>query len=99
MIPNEERNRLLELSKIGDDLKNFKDEGGYAMLRKHILNPLEKGAFEAFKNVPAEDINRVMETQMMWKIIDMIRKTIDNKINEGLMAKNQLNNPKGDYDI
>ena len=99
MIPNEEINRLIEISKIGDDLKNFKEQGGCAVLQKHILTPLEKGAFDAFKNVPAEDTNRVMETQMMWKIIDMIRKTIDIKINEGLMAKNQLNNPKGDYDI
>ena len=99
MIPNEELNRLLEISKIGDDLKNFKEQGGYATLEKHILTPFEKGAFEAFQTVLASDIDAVTMTQAMGKIIKKIRAEIDIKINLGLMAKNQINNPKGDYDI
>ena len=96
MIPNEEIDRLLEISKVGDDLKNFKEKGGYATLEKHILNPMEKGAFEAFQNVLASDIDAVTMTQAMGKIIKKIRSEIDQKINEGNLAKSQLNNSEGE---
>ena len=69
MIPNEEINRLLEISKIGDDFKNFKENGGYAMLEKYILTPFEQGAFDAFQDVLASDIDAVTMTQAMGKII------------------------------
>jgi hypothetical protein len=99
LIPNEEMNRLLEISKIGDDLKNFKEEGGYAILQKYILDPFEKEAFEAFQDVIATDVDSVIETQMMGKIVRRIRQAIEIKINEGMLAKSQLkNNSEGEYD-
>lgn len=99
MIPNEEINRLVETSKIGDDLKNFKEGGGYALLEKHILTPFEKGAFEAFQTVLASDIDAVTMTQAMGKIIKKIRAEIDIKINLGLVAKNQLNKKEGEDEL
>ena len=99
MISNEEINRLVEISKVGDDLKNLKEGGGYTILEKCILNPMEKGAFEAFQNVPASDIDAVTMTQAMGKIIKKIRSEIDSKINEGNLAKSQLNNREGDNEI
>ena len=92
----EEINRLLELSKIGDDLKNFKESGGYAVLKEHVLDPLERGTFEAFVEIPADDINAIIMTQAMAKIIKKIYQEIDIKINEGMLSKNQLNNSEGE---
>jgi hypothetical protein len=98
-MTNDEINRLLEISKVGDDLKNFKDEGGYALLEKHILTPFEQGAFEAFQNIPASDTDAVTMSQAMGKIIKKIRTEIDIKINEGKLAKKQLNSNEGDFEI
>lgn len=89
---NTEEQRLTEISRISNILAEFKESGGYGTLEEYILKPLERGAFNAFKSVKADDATSVIETQMMAKVIDMIRQTIDNKIQEGRLAMNTLTN-------
>ena len=87
-----EEQRLFEISTIGDNLRDFRDKGALELLEKHILIPMEKGAFEAFKKIDPSDTVQVMETQKLSQIIDQIRATIEQKIQEGNLAKEYLRN-------
>lgn len=87
-----EEQRLFEISTIGDNLRDFRDKGPLELLEKYVLIPMEKGAFEAFKKVDPSDTVQVMETQKLSQIIDQIRATIEQKIQEGNLAKEYLRN-------
>lgn len=87
-----EEQRLFGLSTIGDNFRDFRDKGPLDLLEKYVLTPMEKGAFEAFKKVDPSDTVQVMETQKMSQIIDQIRAAIEQKIQEGNLAKEYLRN-------
>src|SRR3972149_5040007 len=81
---------LREQIQTGKRLQEVLEGTDFAVLKEHILLPLQIGAFETFKKVDAKDITRVMETQMMSKMIDTIRKEIEKKINQGHLAELQI---------
>ena len=81
---------LREQIQTGNRLQEVLGGMDFAMLKEHILLPLQIGAFETFKKVDAKDTVRVMETQMMSKMIDTIRKEIEKKINQGHLAELQI---------
>ena len=81
---------LREQIQVGQRLQEVLEGKDFAMLKEHILLPLQVGAFEIFKKVDAKDTVRVMETQMMSKMIDTIRKEIEKKINQGHLAELQI---------
>ena len=81
---------LREQVQVGQRLQEVLEGKDFAVLKEHILLPLQVGAFEIFKKVDAKDFARVMETQMMSKMIDTIRKEIEKKINQGRLAEQQM---------
>lgn len=84
--------QLEEQARLGDKMKSFLKDGAYQILNDEILEPLDRAAFEAFKKVNARDELAVVETQMMSKIIDRIKKTIEEKIALGDYARQELLN-------
>ena len=85
-------------SQIGDLFKHFEHSGILESLEKHILQPMDEGAFEIFRNTPAEETNRIIEAQMISKVLIMFRKTWEQKIQDGIYAKQKLKEglPEGD---
>jgi len=86
---NEEQH-LKEISQKGDMFEVFLKEGCYETLNKYILEEIEKEAFNTYKNVIPENVSEVIQSQMMGKIVDLIRRKIENKIQEGRLAKHRL---------
>jgi len=82
--------RLEEESIIGDRFKDFIDGGWLDLLNDNIFEPLDKEAFELFKKVPAEDCNGIIESQMMSKVVDLIKGRIQSRIHQGENAKASL---------
>ena len=83
---------LRERIAIGQRLQGLLNGEDFKVLHEHILLPLQVGAFEAFKKVPASDTLHVLETQLMSKMIDTIQKEVEIKINQGRLAEEQLKN-------
>lgn len=81
---------LREKINIGLKLKGIVDGQDYKILEEYVLVPLQISAFETFKKVDANDTLQVVEAQMMSKIIDAIRREVEIKINQGLLAEKQL---------
>lgn len=81
---------LREKINIGLKLKTIISGADYKLLEEYVLVPLQISAFETFKKVDAADTIQVIESQMMSKIIDAIRREIEIKINQGLLAEKQL---------
>lgn len=81
---------LREKINIGLKLKEIIIRQDYKTLEEYVLVPLQVSAFETFKKVDASDTIQVIEAQMMSKIIDAIRREIEIKINQGLLAERQL---------
>jgi hypothetical protein len=79
-----------EDSIVGDRFKDFTDGGWLDLLNEHIFSPLNKEAFELFKKVPAEDSNGIIESQMMSKMVDLIKGRIQSCIHQGQNAKAAL---------
>jgi len=90
---NEELVRLEKVSHIGDAMQAFVNgSGGLEVLETYILTPLEKKAFETFKQVNPVMQAEVIQTQMMSKVIDQIRQEIQIKIEEGRLAADSIIN-------
>ena len=89
MVSEEEIIQLSEYSQVGDLMEDF-SRNNLPDLNKYILEPLEKAAFETFKKVDPSDVNAVMQTQMMSKMIDKIRQEISSLIHRGKLAKHQI---------
>lgn len=81
---------LREKEYIGRRLREIKDGKDFKTVEEYILLPLQISAFEAFKKADAGDAIQIIETQMMSKIIDMIRKEMEIKINSGKLAEQRL---------
>ncbi|MDP2672060.1 MAG: hypothetical protein Q8O68_00940 [Candidatus Daviesbacteria bacterium] len=81
---------LREKVNIGIKLKEIVSRQDYKTLEEYVLVPLQISAFETFKKVDASDTIQVVEAQMMSKIIDAIRREIEIKINQGMLAEKQL---------
>lgn len=81
---------LRERVAVGQRLQEVLNGNDYAVLKEHVLIPLQLSAFEAFKKIDAEDVVKVIETQMMSKILDALQKEVQIKINQGLLAQEQL---------
>lgn len=84
--PPEELRKLEEKVQVGNWFYDFLHTGPYDLLNKHVLVPMDEGAFEVFKTIKADDHIGIVEAQMMSKVIGRIRTTIEAKINEGRMA-------------
>lgn len=81
---------LRERIAVGQRLQQVLNGDDFKTLHEHILLPLQVGAFEAFKKIPASDTVLVLETQLMSKMIDTIQKEVEIKINQGRLAEEQL---------
>lgn len=90
MHTNEYLRRLEDISRAGDELQGFMSGGAYEILKRHILDPMYLGAFEAFKRVDPSDSLQVLQTQQIGKVIVEIEKLIEGKIQEGRLAKISL---------
>lgn len=80
----------VKTSNIGDKLEDLKINGVFDILEEYIFKPLDRGAFEAFKKIDPADTTRIIETQMMSKMIDSIKREVESKINQGKLAKDCL---------
>ena len=89
-IPVEEVRRLEEISRKGDDLRDFKNSRGYGALVRYVLDPIKQRAFDDFESIKADDTVSIIETQMQKKVVDMILMLIDAGISEGDLAKHNL---------
>jgi hypothetical protein len=89
-----------EESRVGELFKNYELTGVLDNLEEHLLKPIEDSAFELFKTTPAEQTERVIETQMMGKVIQIIRRTWEQKIQDGVYARQKLKDglPEGGSD-
>ncbi|MDI6788311.1 MAG: hypothetical protein QME51_08065 [Planctomycetota bacterium] len=81
---------LRERIDIGRKLQTALNGEDFKMLNEHILLPLQIGAFEAFKKIPADAPVLILEAQLMSKMIDTIRREVEIKINQGRLAEEQL---------
>jgi hypothetical protein len=86
---NAETQRLIDLSRKADVLRDFKVSPYYNTLRA-IFDALDQKAFETFKKVDPSDVNGVIQTQMMSKVISQLWREIDNTIREGDLALQTL---------
>ncbi len=87
-VSGAELHRMEQISHIGDKLHDFSTNGSLSTLEEYVLEPLDKAAFETFKKVDPDKIPQIIQAQMMSKVIDEIRQTINKKIEEGrLMAE------------
>lgn len=90
MLSNDEMLRLQEISRVGEELDNFRNSGGFQSLKIHILDPMYQGAFEAFTRVDPSDSLQVVQTQQMGKVIKEIERLIESKIQEGRLARHTI---------
>jgi len=81
-----------EDSLVGDRFKELVGGGWLALLEENIFKPLDREAFEVFKKVSAEDMNGIIESQMMSKVVDLIKGRIQSIIHQGENAKAALIN-------
>lgn len=88
--PLEELKRLEEKAHAGDAMRDFLNNGSYDLLNKKILEPMERAAFEVFKKIKADDHIGIVEAQMMSKVINQIRSTIESIIQEGQLAQETI---------
>lgn len=80
---------LTRISQIGDELLEFKNNA-LPILKKYILDPMYQDAFKAFSLVDPSDQMQVIQTQMIYKVTEKIERLIDQKIEEGRLAKQTL---------
>lgn len=79
---------LVRKSETGDKMTEFKEKH-FPFLDKEILEPMRQGAFNAFLSLAPSDTESITQAQQAAKVVDKIRKEIDAKIQEGILA-NQL---------
>lgn len=89
---NEDIKIIQDKAYLGERLQQFFDNGSYGLLNEHILSPLERAAFEAFMKIKPDELSEVIQTQMMGKMIALVRNMITQKINEGKLARETLKN-------
>lgn len=82
--------QLEKESLIGDKFFDFVEGGWLELLDEYVFRPLDREAFELFKKVPAEDANGIIESQMMSKVVDLIKGRIQTRIHQGQNAKAAL---------
>lgn len=75
---------------IGEQVDRFANSPDYQLFEEHILKPIEEGAFAAFKKINPAAMEEVVQTQMMGKVVDEIRKRIFGLIQAGKVAREQL---------
>lgn len=90
MLTNEQMNHIADVSRTGDELQRFMTEGGFSVLKKHILDPMCQGAFETFTKVDPSEPLQVIQAQQIWKVVKEIERLITSKIEQGRLAKNTL---------
>lgn len=77
---------------IGNALEDLTRTEGFKVFIEHVLEPMDRAAFETFKKVPAEETTSVLQTQIISKVINGIRADIDKKIQAGRLARDTLIN-------
>lgn len=81
---------LAEKGRLGEKFEAFRASEGYLLLRKQILDVLDRRAFETFKKVVPTEEYEVVQAQMMSKVIDQIEAEIDRIISEGVYSRQLL---------
>jgi hypothetical protein len=71
-------------------MEQFKLSEHYSNLVQHVLEPLDRRAFETFKRVIPTEPYEIVQAQMMSKVIDLIKAEIDSLIQLGYLAKEAL---------
>lgn len=89
---NAETALLIETSRKGDRMRDFKESEHYAAFIQIILDPLDRKAFETFKRVDPASPNDIIQAQMASKIVDQIKQEIESVISQGDLAKEYLRN-------
>ena len=85
-----EMKKLEDQSLLGDKMNNIYLQGVWHDLEENIFQPLEDDAFSIFKEVEATNVSAVAQAQMLGAAIDKIRSKIKAIINEGTLAKQQI---------
>lgn len=86
----EQESVLRKESENGDRMQEFIASPHYNTLMELVIEPLEKGAFNAFKKVNPEKFMEVAQTQIMAKIVDKIVSEMHSIIQRGEHAKATL---------
>jgi hypothetical protein len=81
---------LAEKGRLGEQFEAFRVSEGYLILRKFVLDVLDRGAFEAFKKVVPTEQYEIVQAQMMSKVITQIEAEIDKIISQGQFARQVL---------
>ncbi len=87
---SEQIQTYIEVSRIGDQMEQFKASEHSSNFVQHILEPLDRRAFETFKKVTPTEPYEVVQAQMISKSIDAIKGEIDSLIQLGYLAKQAL---------
>ncbi len=74
----------------GEFFERFLKSKEWAVFDEEILERLDRKAFETFKRVDPNNKIEIIQTQMMSKIINQIRREIDNIVEEGRLARLNL---------
>jgi len=78
-----------ERIQIGNTMQAMKTQYG-EFIEEHIFRPMREGALDTFETILPSDIDGIVQTQMMGKMVKRFRSRIDSLIQEGLLAKEQI---------
>lgn len=90
MLSEPELKNLEERSHVGDLFKTFRENGSLALLKKYILDRITQDAFNGFGITPADDKVAIIGFQQMKIVSERIEKRINQYIEEGKLAKQQI---------
>ena len=91
MLTDDDVLRLQELAQAGDMLRNLLSSTEYQVLDREVFKPIEQEAFEVFCRVDPADTGAVMQAQKMKQVMDVIRTRINQCVEQGRLARHQLN--------
>lgn len=84
--------RLTEMATLSDDFKGIMQSRAYDLINTHVFDRMYQRAFETFKKVKADDTTAIIETQMIGKVIELVRREFEIIVAEGDAARVHLAN-------